>query len=324
MRDWIKPNVFISACIEFESCRYDGEKITDEYIKRLLPFINVTRVCPELAIGLGAPRESIRLVERKNESRKLLATNSGNDYTEQMNDFSKRYVEKLLSKEMDGFILKAKSPTCGLYSAKVYYDIGKSHVKTAKEAGVFGQEIITKFPSLPKETERRLSNYNIRDRFFTEIFTIASFRQINTEKKMKDLVKYHSDNKYLFMTYNQNTVKKLGNIVANHNKLPNLEVFELYKENLYNLFQSEPLKRKRINILEHMYGYFKTKISIEEKDYYFSIQKQYLNGQVPYSNVLTVIHGWSIRFKEDYLLNQTIFEPYPRDLNMVTDSGKNI
>ena len=62
--------------------------------------------------------------------------------------------------------MKAKSPTCGVFTAKIYYDTGQSQVKSAKNAGLFGKAILETFPNVPTETERRISNYNIRDRFF--------------------------------------------------------------------------------------------------------------------------------------------------------------
>ena len=126
------------------------------------------------------------------------------------------------------------------------------------------------------------------------------------------------------MTYHQYVVKRMGQIVANHNKLPVADVFELYQEELYGLFKSEPTKKKRINILEHIYGYFKNDVSKLEKNYYFEELEKYRHGQVPYSNVLIILKGWTIRFGEPYLLNQTIFNPYPSELIMVTDSGKNV
>jgi len=273
---------------------------------------------------MGAPRDAVRLVQRKGESLKLLSTNKGNDFTEPMQEYTSKYTDKLLDKEIDGFIMKAKSPTCGVNSVKIYQNIGKAHVVSAKNPGLFGGKIMEKFPNTPIETERRLSNFNIRNRFLTEIFTLAEYRKIKKTNKMKDLVGFHSLNKYLFMTYNQETLRELGNTVANHGKLPVEEVYQIYEVTLRKLLSAEPTKKKRINVLEHIYGYFKDEISKEEKDYYFEVQNEYLDNRVPYSSVLTVLKGWTIRFGQSYLVDQTIFAPYPKELIMVTDSGKTV
>ena len=324
MRTYPRPKLFISACIEFDACRYDGELIRDKNVARLLEFIDVIRVCPELSIGMGAPRDAVRLVKRKGEELKLLSTNKGDDYTDKMIDFTERYVNNLKKKNVDGFIMKAKSPTCGINNVKVYADIGKSHVLSGKNAGMFGSKIKEVFSDVPVETDMRLSNYSIRDRFYAEIFTLTDFRLIKENPTMKALVKFHSNNKYLFMTYNQNTLRVMGNIVANHNKLPVEEVYQNYEKELRLLLSKQPSQKKRINVLTHIYGYFKKDVEPAEKEYYFEVMDQYLNNQVPYSNVLTVLKGWAIRFKEKYLIDQTIFAPYPKELIQTTDSGKKV
>lgn len=322
MNESVRPKIFLSACIEFDSCRYDGEMIRDDYVRRLLDFVDVVKVCPELAIGLGAPRDSIRLVHRKGEDLKLLSSSRGIDYTEPMYQFAHIYAEKLRKHDVDGFILKAKSPTCGIHNVKAYYDIGKANVRDVKNDGLFASVMNETFPAIPKETERRLSNYQIRDHFFTRIFTLASFKHL--ERKMKNLVDFHSRNKYLFMGYNQKTLKEMGSIVANHEKLPVETVFKNYQQFLETLLEGNTSMKKRVNVMTHIYGYFKKLLSPSEKEYYFEVLDQYMNNHVPYSNVFAVLKGWVIRFNDPYLKTQTVFEPYPKELIMVTDSGKTI
>jgi uncharacterized protein YbbK (DUF523 family)/uncharacterized protein YbgA (DUF1722 family) len=319
-----KPNVFVSACVEFDSCRYDGTKISDDTVKRLMPYVNFIKVCPELAIGYSSPRESFRLIERPDEETKFVVAKTGEDVTKAMSDFSKSYIEKLKKKKIDGFILKAKSPSCGISNVKKYYDIGKAHSKGSRYSGIFGGMVLSEFPSIMVETERRLSNFPIRERFYISIFTLADFRSVKEKQKAKELVIFHTKYKYLFMTYQQLLLKKLGNIVANHEKNAIEQVLNDYEVILKELFKKEPLLKRRINVLTHLYGYFKTKISVSEKEFYFDLIDQYLNHQIPYRNVLNLLYSWSLRFDEEYLINQKIFNPYPKELLVIMDSGKNV
>lgn len=324
MDKFVTPNVFISACIEFDYCRFDGTRISDDYVKRLQNVVNVVRVCPELMIGLGSPRDSLRLVQRKDENLKLLSGTKGEDYTDKMNDFVAGYITKLQSMKIDGFVMKAKSPTCGVTNVKIYQNIGKAHVINAKNPGIFGKALMSSFPDIPIETERRLSNYNIRNRFFTELFMLADYRMLKENFKYKNLVEYHTKNKYLFMTYNQLVLKKMGSIIANKDHLASNLVVDLYESELRILLAKEPTQKRRINVLTHIYGYFKKLVSIDEKEYYFDALDDYLNNKVPYSNLLYILKGWAVRFNEAYLLKQTIFNPYPKELTVVTDSGNKI
>jgi uncharacterized protein YbbK (DUF523 family) len=52
----------ISACLLGETVRYDGGHKRDPYITDLVgKFVAFVPVCPEVEIGLGVPRETIRL-----------------------------------------------------------------------------------------------------------------------------------------------------------------------------------------------------------------------------------------------------------------------
>lgn len=320
----VRPNVFVSACLEFESCRFDGTVISDDYVKRMKDVVNIIRACPELSIGLGAPREAVRLVKRPDEDQKLLSSVHGYDYTEKMDNFISGYVNKLLTKDVDGFLLKAKSPTCGIGDVKVYQDIGKAQLNAARQDGMYGAALKEAFPHHPIETERRISNYQIRENFFTHIFTMARFRKLKENFKYKDFVQFHTNHKYLFMTYNQATLTKLGQILANHDKLPYEEVLEQYEVVLRQLLHGEPSRKRRINTLTHIYGYFKKDLTTEEKEYYFNALDDYLDYRIPYSSVLYILKGFAVRFQQQYLIQQTIFQPFPKELTLVLDSGNKI
>ena len=324
MSTHVKPNIFVSACIEYESCRFDGSMIADDYVKRMKDVVNFIRVCPELSIGLGAPREAVRLVKRKGEDQKLLSSVHGYDYTEKMDTFTEKYLEKLYRRDVDGFLMKAKSPTCGVGDVKVYSDIGKAHLESARNDGMFGGAIKAKFPDHPIETERRISNYNIRENFFTHVFTMAAFRHMKDDFKYKDLVEFHAKNKYLYMSYNQEILKKMGRIVANHDKLSHEEVLDAYQKHLRKLLHGEPSQKRRVNTLQHLYGYFKDKLDTPEKEYFFDTLDDYIDHKIPYSNVLYLLRGYAVRFKEDYLLKQTVFQPFPKELTVMMDSGNKL
>ena len=59
-----KPKVLISKCLEFDACRYDGQIITNKYIRTLKKHIDFITVCPEVEIGLGIPRDPIHLKKK--------------------------------------------------------------------------------------------------------------------------------------------------------------------------------------------------------------------------------------------------------------------
>ncbi len=324
MSQFVKPNVFVSDCLEFSHCRFDGSMIPNDYVNRMKPVVNIIHTCPELAIGLGAPREAIRLITQNQEEDRLVGSIHGTDHTDSMSAFSANYIQELKGMEIDGFLLKAKSPSCGAGDVKVYRGIGKAYLESARNDGMFGRVIKENYPDHPIETERRISNYTIREQFFTAVFTLADFRTIKSNFKYKALVYFHSKNKYLFMAYNQTLLKQLGNIVANHQKQPDREVLQEYEATLRKLLHSEPSKQRRVNALQHIYGYFKNDLDTEEKEFYFNALDDFIDFRIPYSSVLYILKGFAVRFKQEYLLMQTVFEPFPKELSITTDSGNKI
>lgn len=319
MTKFVKPVVVVSKCLEFEQCRYNGDVIHDPVVKRLQSYVKFIPVCPEVAIGLGIPRETIRIVE-EDGVRTLKQPSTGKDLTDEMQEFSTRFLTSI--KEVDGFILKGKSPTCGMKDVKVYSGLEKSPV-IGKTSGFFAQAIIEKYPSIAVEDEGRLQNFSIREHFFTKLFTYANFRDIkDNNPTIQSLLQFHSKNKYLFMGYNQSAQKELGRIVANHEHKEMDEVYSLYEQQLFRLFAKKPRDASNINVCQHIAGYFKKELSRKEKDFFESMLEKYREQKVPLSSVTSILKSWVIRFDNDYLLNQTYFEPYPEELIEISDSGK--
>ena len=53
MRQFAKPTIVVSKCLEFDACRYNGEMIPDVTIRNLQPFVTFIPVCPEVEIDWG-------------------------------------------------------------------------------------------------------------------------------------------------------------------------------------------------------------------------------------------------------------------------------
>ncbi len=323
LKNMERPVVLLSKCIEHEACRYDGSMVGDSFVKRLENYVDFILVCPEVEIGLPIPREAIRIID-DNGVEKLVFSRSGNDLTKKMQTFVEYTVDNLKKKSIHGAILKSRSPSCGIKDVKVYKYIGKSPSAGYKTAGFFGREVISVFDGLAIEDEGRLTNYDIRNHFLTRIFTMYSYESVKKENSINALIKFHSNNKYLLMAYHQTNQKALGKLVANHNNEPIEKIIINYEQILKHALATPMKTSKNINMLMHLFGYFKNKLSKDEKSYFLDLLEQYSSKKVPFSVPLTLIGGWVVRFNEPYLKDQTIFSPYPRAILDVADSGKGI
>ncbi len=313
----IKPRIVLSKCINFEACRYNGLMMNSAVIEKMKDFVEFITVCPEVEIGLPIPRESIRLMRQGDEVR-LVKSMSGEDFTDKMLSFSKEFVGKL--EDIDGFILKSRSPSCGFKDVKLYSGIGKIPAISTKSVGLFAQEVLDKYSHLAIEDEGRLTNLQLREHFLTKIYTTAEFRSL--PHTMKNLVDFHASNKYLFMAYNQAKLKEAGKIVANHNKAPVDEVFAKYQEKLYQIFQKAANISTNINVLMHIFGYFSQDLNSDEKAHFLEQLDLFRQKKIPLIVVTTILNSWIMRFKEPYLSQQRYFNPFPKELMSISDSGK--
>ncbi|MGB2696677.1 MAG: DUF523 and DUF1722 domain-containing protein, partial [Candidatus Zixiibacteriota bacterium] len=228
LREFVKPIVVVSKCIEFESCRYNGLKVSSDVVKKLMPHVQFSPVCPEVEIGLGTPRNPIRLVMVNGKAR-LIQPVTKDDVTDKMNHFTSSFLDSL--DEVDGFILKNRSPSCGIKDVKVYAGAEKG-MAVRKGKGFFASSVLERFSHLAIEDEGRLTNFRIREDFLTKAFTLARFRQVKKSRSMRELVGFQTENKFLLMAYNQKEMRILGRIVANHEKKPKEEVFRNYEHHL--------------------------------------------------------------------------------------------
>lgn len=310
MREFSRPKVVVSRCLEFDHCRYNGAMISSPIVVNLKKYVDFLPVCAEVEIGLGVPRNPVRIVLDRGEHR-LVQPSSGKDVTEKMEAFCSRFLDSI--EDVDGFILKFRSPSCGLKDVKVYQSVeGKGVVE--KTSGYFGGAVLEKYPLFPIEDEGRLRNARIKEHFLTRLFTFAAFREVKSEGSMKDLLRFHTENKFLLMAYNQEELRKLGEIAANREGKPFKELASEYEEHLHNAFSRVPRYTSIINVLMHAFGYFSDKLSSREKALFFDWVQKYREGKASLCPAINTIRLWIVRFENDYLMHQTFFEPYPEDL----------
>ncbi len=318
MKPLLKPIVVISKCLGFNHCRYNGQIISVPFIDKLKEYVEFKPVCPEVEIGLGVPRDPVRIImEGENPTMYQPATQK--DVMDIMNRFITEYMSGM--EEVDGFILKNRSPSCGIHDVKIYTGFDKK-MSSKKGSGFFGGTLMNHFPDCPIEDEDRLTNFAIREHFLTQLFTFRRFRQVKMQRKMQALVEFQSQHKYLLLAYNESQYRRCGQIVANREKYKFDTVVKLYEQALRRVFKKMSKYKSMINALMHLFGGISKYLSVEEKRFFLNSIEEYRDERIPLSTVNHLLHAYAIRFHVHYLLNQLFLNPYPRELVIITDSGK--
>jgi uncharacterized protein YbgA (DUF1722 family)/uncharacterized protein YbbK (DUF523 family) len=318
MREHPRPTLVMSKCLELEACRYNGQMVRAPFVLKLMPFVELAPICPEVEIGLGIPRAPIRLVQR-GKALHLYQPDTERDVTEAMLDFNDRFLGGL--GDVDGFILKSRSPSCGIKDTKVYGGPdGKEPF--GKGAGMFGGAVLEQFPLAAVEDEGRLTNYRLRHHFLTKLFARASFRTVKASGAMAQLVRFQTENKLTLMAYHQTELRALGRIVANPDRQPFGEVAAAYEEHLARALARPPRSTSNINVMMHALGYVSDGLSAQEKRHFLHALDEYRAGRMSVSAPLVLLQSWIERFDQPYLRAQTYLEPYPRELMDLRDSAR--
>jgi uncharacterized protein YbbK (DUF523 family)/uncharacterized protein YbgA (DUF1722 family) len=304
-----RPRIIVSRCLGFEPVRYNAQIIRDDFVRRLVPHCDVVPVCPEVEIGLGTPRPPIRLVrEGQGPGLQLLQPSTGRDVTGEMQAFSREFLGSL--REVDGFVLKNRSPSCGIHDVKVYA-AGADGGVTGKTAGAFGGLVLERFPDCAIEDEGRLRSEALRERFLSLLFGLARLREVEATGSRRALTEFHASYKYMLLAYSEACMRELGRIAASAAERPWEESIALYRATFARAFAKPARLRSQVNALTHAFGHLSDGLSPAERQFFLETLDALRASRTTLPAALLLLRSWVVRFDVRYLKEQACFQPYP-------------
>lgn len=155
------------------------------------------------------------------------------------------------------------------------------------------------YEKIPEITQKDIAGY-VLDRF----------DELEQSPSIDEIVKFHSHNKYLLMAHDQERLKILGNIVANHNKSKLSNVLSEYEENLKTALQKTPTTKTHINVLMHIFGFFKNYFNQNQKRTFLVQVSKFRENKITLGQILAKIEPMTYQINAMYLVNQTYFLLY--------------
>lgn len=311
VRPFPRPKLVVSACLNQKPVRYNGQEVKDEFVLKLLPYCQIVEVCPEVSIGLGVPRDKV-IVYRRDHSLGLSQPSTGLELTQKMEKFTQEFLDSL--EEVDGFLLKSKSPSCGVSNTKVYADPeGKEFYGKGK--GLFALRVLERYEDLPVEDEGRLRNPELRDHFLTRLFALADLREsFSNLEEVSQLMNFHQRYKYMLMAHSQTKLKVMGRLVASANKNNLREVLEEYKKLFKEALRRRPTVGQHVNTITHIFGHLSSRLKPSEREHFLKLVEDYKKGRTERKLLVEFLRSYAYRFESDYLITQTYLDPYPEEL----------
>jgi len=304
----------ISACLLGEPVRFNGghkaSRLCSEILARHFAFVPI---CPEVAIGLGTPREAIRLVGEAANPRALGSRHRELDVSEALAAYGRDIAGRL--DDLCGYILMQKSPSCGMERVKVYPSDGRPAESNGR--GLFAAALMQARPELPVEEDGRLNDPVLRENFLTRVFAYAEWRRLQQAGLTRQaLIGYHSRYKYQLMANHPLQYRALGRLVAELDRQPLEEIAPRYFRQLMEALKKTATRATHSNVLQHLCGYLKRALGSADKQELQQLIDQYRQGDIPLVVPLTLIKHHFRRYPDAYIAQQAYLQPHPAELGL--------
>ncbi len=308
-----KLTLGISSCLIGEEVRFNGGHKREAYITdTLASFVDFIPVCPEVAIGMSVPRPALHLIGESENPQLVYANDHAQNFTTAMQDYSKQQVKQF--PQICGYIVKNKSPTCGMERVRVYQGKGSP---TKSGVGIYTRELQNTNPLLPIEEEGRLKDPFLRENFIERIYAYQRWLDMMKNRiTAKILTDFHAQHKLILMAHNIAGYQRCGNIAANINKGHLKPTAQAYIREFMQTLQYRATHKRHTNVLQHLLGYLSKQLSSEDKQELLNIIEQYRNQQLPLIVPITLFKHYFRIYPNDYIKKQLYLNPHPDELKL--------
>ena len=187
--------------------------------------------------------------------------------------------------------------------------------------GLFAESLMKAMPWLPVEEEGRLNDSMLRENFIERVFVYYRWqRMIKTGLSVSRLMEFHQRHKSILLAHDEVEYRKLGPLIASINKGNINDIADEYLIRVMNCLKAKASRKRHTNVLMHVMGYLKSKITRDDKQELIEVLDKYRLGQVPLIVPVTLMKHHLRKYPNEYISKQYYMDPYPEELmlrNMV-------
>jgi uncharacterized protein YbgA (DUF1722 family)/uncharacterized protein YbbK (DUF523 family) len=300
-----RPQVGVSSCLLGEQVRFNGGHkrfrfLTDE----LDPYVDWVPSCPEIEIGLGAPREAIRLTA----DGRLVNRSGTADHTAAM-------AALPLPAGLDGYVFKAKSPSCGIRAIPRYRQDGRPADHGGR--GLYAGRLMDRYPLLAVEDEGRLSDPGLREEFAERVFAAARLRALLAAPwQPRDLVAFHARHKLQLLAHDPGRYRQAGRVVAAAGSAPREVSRTAYADLFRAALAARATRGRHANALSHAYSRIGRSLAAPRRADLLARIDAYRRGEEPLSVPVALLAHYAAGGSLPWLAEQTYLRPYPAALRL--------
>lgn len=306
----------ISSCLLGEEVRWNGGHTRDYFLTDTLgKYVEWVPVCPEEEVGMGVPRERVRLLGDPDDPR-MIGRESGEDWTERMKSYANNRVEELQEENLHGYILKKGSPSCGMERVMVLDDDEEDPV--GESPGIFAKELMSEMTRLPVEDDGRLHDAGLRENFIERVFAYYRWSKLmEQDPSPGDLVEFHTAHKMTLLAHSDQGLRELGQLVAKAGSVEDFEkLLDEYGTKFMGMMGQVVDRGGHTNVLQHLQGFLKEHLTDDERQELSEEITKYRNGLTPLIVPVTLLRHHFRKHPVDWVMKQTYLSPYPTELQL--------
>lgn len=313
-RDDAPVRIGVSSCLLGRAVRWDGGHKRDVFLtEQLASFVEWVPVCPEVEIGMGAPREPIRLVAGRGRAGiRLLAEHSGTDWSEPMRAWARRRVRALEALELHGFVLKSGSPSCGRERVRVWNATGRAE---RRGRGLFAEALLAAAPALPVEEEGRLADPAAREHWLERVFAYRRLRTLFAGRWTRgELAEFHAAHALQLRAHSPRHAAALDRLVAGASRLGPAALRERYVAGFLEALRQRATPRRHAHVLERVLAQLGVRLHGRDRRALASLVADYERGRVPLIAPIARIRRHVDRLGLADLAGQVYLDPQRKEL----------
>lgn len=301
----VRPRVGVSSCLLGEPVRFNGGHSRCRFLAdELGPYVDWVPYCPEMEIGLGTPRETLRLTA----DGRLVSRSGDADHTAAM-------AALPLPAGLDGYVFKAKSPSCGVHGIARYAQGGQPSDHRGR--GVFAQRMIARFPLLPAEDEGRLNDAVLREEFTERVFAFARLRGLfGALWEPRDLVSFHARHKLQLLAHDPARYRRAGRVVATAGSAPREVTEAAYRDVFQAAMTARASRGRNANALHHAFSRISRELGDRRRADLLARIESYRRGTDPLSVPIAILAHYASDGEMPWLAGQTYLAPFPDALRL--------
>ena len=235
------------------------------------------------------------------------------DVTEAVASYSRLTIEGLRRTQLDGFILKKDSPSCGLERVRVHDQKGQVR---REGRGLFAAALVEMMPNLPVEEEGRLSDPILREAFFERVFAMRRVNDLASKpRSASDLVFFHATSKLQLMAHSPSLTTALGRLVADAGRQPD-RALARYRSGFIKALSVPTDRGRHVNVLQHGLGYFKRILGRTARRDLLDAIHGYAAREVPLVVPVSLLAHRARAENVEHLADQIYLDPYPAALGL--------